>query len=150
MAQATVVAGRLLLIKVSDGGGSPIFAHPCMINAARGINFTAETNSQRVPDCDNPELIAWQEREKVSLSAAINGAGVLHTPDTEFYFDWFKSEDPIAVRVEFSGVSGANGGGYWAGDFHLTSFEITGDLGDKVQVSIGLESDGEVTWTDAA
>lgn len=150
MALAKVVRGKNLLIKVSDGGGTPVFAHPCLINAARGIVFTAETNQTRIPDCDDPELIAWIKREKTAIGATINGAGVLHTADTEFYFNWVTSADPIAVRVELYGVTLANGGGYFAANFHCTSFELTGDIGDHVQSSIGLESDGAVTWTDAA
>lgn len=150
MALAKVLAGKSLLIKVSDGAGTPVFAHPCLINAARGIDFTAETNDTRIPDCDDPELIAWIKREKVSMSGSISGAGVLNTTDTEFYFSWVKSPDPIAVRVEFSGVVLADGGGWFAGNFHCTQFGVSGDLGDYVQANIGLVSDGDIAWVDAA
>jgi hypothetical protein len=150
MALAKVVRGKSLLIKVSDGGGTPVYAHPCLINAARGIVFTAESNQTRIPDCDDPELISWIKREKTALGATINGAGVLNTPDTEEYFNWWKSTSAKVIRVELSGVSGANGGGYFQGSFHLTNFEITGDLGEYAQCSVSLESDGEITWVDAA
>lgn len=150
MALAKVLAGKSLLIKVSDGGGTPVYAHPCLINAARGIVLTAETNQTRIPDCDDPELIAWIKREKTSISGAINGAGVLHTTDTETYFNWLKSPDSIAVRVELNGVSSVNGGGFFAGSWHLTNFELSGDVGEYVQSSLGLESDGDITWTDAS
>ncbi len=150
MTAAKVVRGKSLLIKVSDGAGTPTFAHPCLINAARGIAFSAETNQTRVPDCDDPELLAWLRREKTAIGATINGAGVLHTPDTEFYFNWVASADPIAVQTELNGVVLANGGGHFAGNWHCTQYEITGDLGDYAQCSIGLENDGPVTWVDAA
>jgi len=150
MTAAKVVRGKSLLIKVSDGAGTPAFAHPCLINAARGIVFTANTNQTRIPDCDDPELIGWLKREKTDLGATINGAGVLNTTDTEFYFNWVTDADPIAVRVELNGVSLANGGGYFAGNFHCTNFEVTGDLGDYAQCSVGLENDGAVTWVDAS
>lgn len=150
MTAAKVVRGKSLLILVSDGEVSPTFAHPCLINAARGIVFSSGTNQTRIPDCDDPELIAWLRREKTDIGATVNGAGVLNTPDTEFYFDWVTSADPIAVQVKLNGVSGANGGGYFAGNFHCTNFEISGDLGDYAQCSIGLENDGAVTWTDNA
>jgi hypothetical protein len=151
MALAKVVRGKSLLIKVSDGGSpTPVYAHPCLINAARGIVFTAESNQTRIPDCDDPELISWIKREKTALGATINGAGVLNTPDTQEYFDWWKSASPKVIRIELNGVSGANGGGYFAGSFHLTNFEITGDIGEYAQCSLSLESDGEITWTDAS
>ncbi len=150
MTAAKTLRGKNLFIKVSDGAGTPVFAHPCLINAQRGIVFSSSTNSIRVPDCTDPELISWISREKTEIGATINGAGVLHTPDTEFYFNWVKSPDPIAVRVELNGVTGANGGGYFAGDFHCTNFEVTGDVGQLTTCSIGLENDGAVTWTDAS
>lgn len=150
MALAKVVRGKSLLIKVSDGAGTPVYAHPCLINAARGIVFTAESNQTRVPDCDDPELISWIKREKTALGATITGAGVLHTSDTEEFFNWWKSASAKVIRVELSGVVLANGGGYFSGSFHLTNFEITGDLGEYAQCSVSLESDGEITWTDAA
>lgn len=150
MAAAKVLRGKSLLVKVSDEAGSPTYNHPCLINAARGIEFTAETNSVRIPDCTDPELLAWLSREKVSVGATISGAGVLNTPDTEVYFNLVTRDTSIAIRVELSGVSGANGGGYFAGSFFVTRFSLQGDLGEFVQCDIGFESDGAVTWTDAA
>lgn len=150
MALAKVVRGKSLLIKVSDGAGTPVYAHPCLINAARGIVFTAESNQTRIPDCADPELISWIKREKTALGATINGAGVLNTTDTEVFFEWWKSTSAKVIRIELSGVTGANGGGYFSGSFHLTNFEITGDIGEYCQCSVSLESDGEITWTDAA
>lgn len=151
MALAKVVRGTKLLIKVSDGATpTPTYAHPCLINAARGIVFSAETNQTRIPDCSDPDLIAWVKREKVSIGGTINGAGVLNTTDTEEYFTWVKASTTKVVRVELNGVAGADGGGYFAGSWHLTNFELTGDRGEYVQCSIALESDGEITWTDGA
>jgi len=150
MAQAESLRGTKLLIKVSDGEVSPTFAHPCLINTDRGITFTADTNDVLVPDCSDPDLMAWAAREKVSLSATINGAGTLHIPDAQVYSDWVMSADPIAVRVELGGVVLADDGGYWQGNFHCTSFEVNGTRGNRVQCSITLLSDGAVAWHDAA
>lgn len=150
MSLAKVLAGRLLLLKVSDGAGSPTYAHPCLINASRGITFTAETNDTRIPDCSNPELIAWLKREKISLSGSLSGSGTLNTTDTEAYFNWVKSPDPKAIQIELSGVSVGNGGGYFSGDWHLTQFEITGEVGQYAQSALTFLSDGDISWTDAS
>lgn len=150
MADAKTVRGTKLLIKVSDGATSPAFAHPCLINTDRGIAFTAETNDVIIPDCSDPDLMAWAAREKVSLSAQITGAGTLHTLNTEEYFNWVKAADPKAVRVEFSGVSAGDGGGYWSGNFHCTQFEVNGTRGNRAQCAITLVSTGSVAWTDAS
>lgn len=150
MTAAKTVKGKSLLIQVSDMEVSPTFSHDCLINAERGIVLSAETNETRVPDCDDPELIAWVVREKVSLSAAINGAGTLHTPNVSDYNDWLASPDTKDVRVKLNGIVLANGGGHWAGAFHLTTFEATGAIGELTQCSIALQSSGAVAWVPAA
>jgi hypothetical protein len=150
MALAKVVAGRKLLIKVSDGAGTPAYVHPCLINASRSFSLTANTNETRIPDCDNPDLIAPVRREKTDYSATVSGAGVLHSADSEFYTTWTKQATAIAVRVELNGVVLADGGGYWSANFHCTQFEISGDRGEFIAANITLLSDGDITWTDAA
>lgn len=145
MALATTASGvRQLLIKVGDGADPEVFAHPCLINSQRGLKLAAETNEIIVPDCADPDLMAWIQREKKSLSGGIDGAGVLHVPDLEDYFNWFKSADPKNVKtvVDLPSVSG---GRIFTGAYHLTNFEITGERGDKVQCSISLQSTGEIT-----
>ncbi|HWA22329.1 MAG TPA: phage tail tube protein [Caulobacterales bacterium] len=149
MAQAKTVKGSQLLILVGDGGSPETFAHPCLINSSRGIQFSAETNSANVPDCDDPDAIQWTEVDKKSLSAGVTGAGTLNATDSETFFDWFKSADTKTVRVK-KNVTGANGGGYWEGEFHLTQYEENGNIGEKVQCSITLVSSGAITWTDNA
>lgn len=149
MAAVKHARGVKLLLKVGDGAGPEVFTAKCSINAARGISFSAQTNDFNVPDCADPDLIAWIVREKVSLSVSINGAGILNTPDVEPFFVWFASELSKNCQLHLADVLAADGGGYFAGAFHLTDFQITGDRGGKMEVSLTLASDGAVTWTDA-
>jgi predicted secreted protein len=150
MALAKALKGKSLLIQVGDGEASEAFSHPCSLNSERGIVFSAETNQTRVPDCDDPEIIGWFLREKVAKGATINGAGTVHTPDVEDFFDWFDSDDTRNLRVKLNGVVLADGGGHWAGAFHCVGLEITGTVGEYTQVSLSLESSGAVTWVPAA
>lgn len=151
MAEAKTVAGKSLLIKVSDGATpTPAFTHPCLINAARGIQFSSTSNERRIPDCSDPELIAWTKINKVSLSGKITGAGVMNTPDNVFYFGWFNSDDAKAVRVEYAGVSAGDGGGWWAGNWKCTDYGNDGDVGDEVNASLSLASHGAITWVPAS
>lgn len=144
MALAKTAKGTQLLIKIGDGADPEVFAHSCTINAERGIQFSAETNDVSVPDCTDPELLAWVEREKRSLSATINGAGVLNGPDADAYFDWLADADPKNVKVVLN-IPGADGGVIFSGAFHLTQFELSGTRGEKVNCTIRLESDGAIT-----
>lgn len=144
MAQAKTASGSKLLVKVGDGGTPETFAHSCTINAQRGLALTAETNDINVPDCDDPDLVTWVEREKRSLSGTITGEGVLNTPDIETYFNWWKSPDPKNVKVVVD-VPAADGGRIFTGAFLLTQFELTGNRGDKVTASLSMASDGAIT-----
>lgn len=146
MAQAKTARGTKLLVKIGDGGDPESFTHNCTINGARSFQLTSQTNDVNVPDCDDPDLMAWIEREKVSLGATIQGAGILNTPDVEFFFDYAKDSDPKNVRVVVD-VIGADGGGYFEGSFHCTDFQINGDRGQKQDCSITLQSTGEITFT---
>lgn len=147
MTTATTVRGSQLLIKVGDGGDPEVFAHPCSINAERGLAFAAETRNNNVPDCDDPEAVVWQGTEKASKGATITGSGTLNAEDQDLFDDWFNDESPKNVQV-VTNITGATGGRKYSGAFHLTQFEITGNLGEKVQCRITLVSDGAVTRTN--
>jgi len=147
LAQAKTVRGTKILVKIGDGGSPEAFTHNCSFNGARSLQFSAQTNDTNVPDCDDPDLIAWVEREKVSLSAQIQGAGTYNTPDGELFFDYMKSPDGKNVRFVID-VAGANGGCYWFGEFLATEFSISGDRGQKGECQVTLLSNGEVDRAD--
>lgn len=151
MALIKYLRGVKLGIKVSDmDPDTPEFAQPCLINAARSIKLTATTNDITVPDCSDPDLLAYLVREKKALSADVTGAGVLNTPDTSDYVAWLASPDPRDVRVELLNVSLANGGGWIAAQYHLVDFEFSGDRGDLTNCSVAMTSTGAFAWHAAA
>lgn len=144
MAAVKHARGVKLLIKVGDGASPEVFSTPCSINAERGITFTAGSNDADIPDCSNPDAIAWVVREKTNLSASITGSGVLDTSDVQDFYDWLKSEDPKNIKVIVD-VPSSDGGVIFTGAFHLTEFSITGNRAEKMQASISLSSSGEIT-----
>lgn len=144
MAAVKHTRGVKLLIKVGDGATPEVFTPMCSINAQRGISFTSTTSDFEIPDCSDPEEIAWAVREKTGLAATITGAGIVNTPDVGDMYDWLISPDPKNCLVVLD-VPSADGGVIFAGAFHLTDFELTGDRGGKVETSLTLASDGEVT-----
>lgn len=149
MTSVATINGTKLLIQVGDGAGPEVFTADCLINTERGIQFSADTKDFVVPDCTNPDDPAWKQVLKDGLSAAINGAGLLHTGSVETWFNWWKSKDTKNIRVKID-VAAAAGGGHWQGAFHLTSFEITGNRNELATVSVGLVSSGALAWTDAS
>jgi predicted secreted protein len=136
MAAISKIRGTQLYIKVGNGAEPEVFAHPCLINTKRGIQFQSSTNKIIVPDCDNPDDPAWSEAVKDALSATINGAGTLDVAAVAEYDDWFRNPESKQVQVWLAAL------GHWQGGFHLTNFEITGDRGSLAEATITLESDG--------
>lgn len=149
MAAVKHLNGEQLLVQIGNGATPEVFVHDCLINTERGIVFSSNMSEVLIPDCDDSTLPGWIEREKDGLSAAVNGAGMLHTTSVETFWNWFKSKDTKNCRILVN-TTGANGGGYWAGAFHLSEFSVTGNRKEKATSSVSLMSDGEVTWVDAA
>ena len=141
--------GEKLLVQIGDGATPETFAHDCLINTERGIQFSADMQEFIIPNCLTPADPAWKETLKDGLSATINGAGMVHTSSLESFFNWFTSSSTKNVRVKVD-VAGSDGGGYWAGAFHLSAFDVTGTRKDKSTASITLVSSGAITWTDNA
>lgn len=143
MAEENAVRGTKLLIEVeTDTPGT--YEHPCVINTDRSINFQADTTDQPTFDCDAPEAISWKQREKTELSADISGAGRLYTADLSLYDAWVRSPDAKNVRVTID-EDAEHGGGHWIGAYHLTQFQVSaGGRGTTVEVSITMQSTGEV------
>lgn len=150
MAPVKTLAGSQLLVQVGDGASPEVFSADCLINTDRGIQFQSETNRQTVPDCDAPDTPGWSELTVDGLSATITGSGMLHTTSVPDWDEWFRSGASRNVRVKLNGVVKANGGGSWTAPFKLTGWEVSGTRKEKSTASITLESDGVVTWTDAA
>ncbi|MBA3576184.1 MAG: hypothetical protein H0W39_01010 [Sphingomonas sp.] len=150
MALVKTINGTQILVQIGNGASPEVFVADCLINAERGIAFQSDTNEFIVPDCTNPDDPAWKETTKDGLSASISGGGMLHTSSISDWHDWFIDKDTKNVRVLLNSVTLANGGGHWAGAFHLTGFEITGNRNEKATVSVTLISSGVVTWVPAA
>lgn len=140
MAQPTTLAGSSLLIKIGDGASPEVFAHPCLINADRGIQFQSANSSEVIPDCADPEAPGWNQVTKDGLSAVVNGAGKLDNllATLQAYDTWFRGDLTKNVRVYTGGV------GYWEFAAKLTSWQITGSRGQKAEVNVTIESDGIV------
>lgn len=141
--------GVKLLIMVGDAATPEVFTAFCTVNAARSVTGDAATNDFNIPDCEDPDAMGWLAREKVSLSYSAQGAGILNTPDVQEFADWLA--DPLSRNCQIIvDVPAADGGVIFAGPFHLTHFEITGNRGAKMEATINLISDGEITVTAAA
>jgi predicted secreted protein len=141
MAQPTVLPGTKLLILVGDGAVPEVFGQPCGL-VSRGVAFTASTNSTLIPDCDDPELPAWEAKDVNSISCQVTGNGVMATESFNVWNDWFQSALARNCQIHLDG----NGLGYWEGQFILTNLRYGGQRGQKVRLDITLDNTGAVPW----
>lgn len=148
MAQPTTVNGSKLLIMLGDGNSPETFSAPCGLTT-KGINFAASVNEFNVPDCADPDAPMWTERVVAALSAGVNGSGVMAMESYDEWRTWFLSGLPKNIHVSINEPL-AVGGGYYSLRALLTGFNTTGNQGEKINLEVTIQSDGEVTWVPAA
>lgn len=142
MAQPTTLRGSLMLLEIGDGGSPEEFDNPCGLSE-KAFNRTWSVNDEVIPDCDDPDAPAWTARTKNAAGATISGSGLLAKEFLDAYEAWFADQDARNCKITLDYPDGAI---EYTGPFHLTTFGITGNRGEKVQVEIEAQSDGEVVY----
>lgn len=149
-AASTFSAGKFLLL-IGDGGGSEVFAEPCAILTAE-MTLSKETTDVVIPDCADPDAVGWTQRDATALSASISGEGLATATGVA-------ALDAIAIatasrNMRFQLIGGGSGGGTpdrrYSGAFHLTSFTLGRQRGEKISFSFEAVSDGEVAVANVA
>ncbi|WP_374290211.1 phage tail tube protein [Paenirhodobacter enshiensis] len=144
MAKPTTYAGSTVAIFL-EGATAGQYARPCGLTS-HTVTFTSNTNEIQVPDCDDPELPAWIERGIESLSLDVSGSGVLAREALQIW--WGSLKKSIKARIYIGAATDVSNGHYWEGNVILTKFAVTGERGNKAQVSVEFSSDGELTFND--
>lgn len=141
MAKPTTKRFGEFIIQIESSDSPGVFAAPCGLTT-KAFNQTANTNDTSVPDCDDPDAPADVERAVVSLSREISGNGIMATEAFSTWQEFFDDALPKTCRVYPKGLTG----GYYEGDFILSGFNLSANLGDKVAVDVTLQSDGACPW----
>lgn len=148
MAAVNYTRGVKLVLKVSQGGSPEVFAALCTVNAERGVSFDATFRDGVVPDCSDPDLMAWVSREAESLSMGFTGGGMVDKGNVKTLWDWWKSGESKNCQIVLDDDLPANVI-TWEGLFKL-NWDMNGNRGEKVQGTVTLASDGEVEATFGA
>ncbi|MGE0845840.1 MAG: hypothetical protein AB7L41_06190 [Flavobacteriaceae bacterium] len=138
MATPSTLDGQKLYIKVETSEGSGVFNHPCLINAARGLELTSQGNDVYIIDCDDPDAPAIREHLKTGVEASVTGEGQLDLAALPAYTAWWKADLAKSVQVWFGTI------GYIEMNMKLTAFSTPAERGDKVQCSLSLVSHGAI------
>lgn len=129
------------LVEIESGDSPGVFYAPCGLTT-KGFNQTANTQETSVPDCDNPDAPAYIERAVDTITAEVSGSGVLAEEAFPVWQEWFDSAASKSVRIYPMGGSK----GYYGGNFILSAFNMTVQRGQKVNVEVTLQSDGQAIW----
>ncbi|QTL01913.1 hypothetical protein J5J86_13970 [Aquabacter sp. L1I39] len=138
-----------LLIEFGDGESPEEFAFNCSINTSREFTIEGSTIDATTPNCVDPDAPAWVGRVIDTLSAGISGEGTMDPISWGALRDRMLAAVPFNARVTLD-LTGAQGGGYFAGAFVMTSLGVAKEGRGFVSCSVELQSDGAITWTDAS
>ncbi len=123
------------------------YTAPCGFSSK---SFTLAKNLQEIniPDCDDPDAVAWIGRDAQNLSATITGNGVAAAESVDDWNAAWKSVEsiPAMVEIEFS-----TGTLTYQGLFQVDNLAFTAEQAGRVQLAVNMQSDGELTdtWTPA-
>lgn len=124
------------------------FEAPCGLTSLN-LTVNIETNTTNVPDCEDPDLPAWLVSDEVSKQMVLGGNGVLDTDALQVYRDWLLDGGERNVRWLTDGA-GINGGGYFQAPGILTTYEETGERGQRWGVNLGITLNGKPAFVAAA
>lgn len=144
MAQVATIKGTQLQIKIDNGltGTNQAYVHPCLINSTRGITWSTTGTDDEIPDCANPDALAFTAHTKTGISGSVSGAGKLNYTDVASMWAWLNSDTAKTCQIDVYGTAG----GTWSGGWKLTDFAITGDRGKVAECTLTIKSDGVQTY----
>lgn len=140
MAKPVTIRFGKFLVMLGDGASPEQFAAPCGFTS-KSLTLTKNLTEVNIPDCDDPDEVAWVGRDAASLSAAVTGDGVLASESVETWLDAFESVDSISVAIELEFPTKTV---RWVGKMHVSSFAPTSEQGGRVTAAVEMQSDGEL------
>lgn len=119
------------------------YAAPCGFSSK---SFTLTKNLQEIdiPDCDDPDAVAWIGRDAQNLSATISGNGVAAAESVPAWNDAWKNVESVPAMVE---IEFATGTLTYEGLFQVDSLAFTAEQAARVQLAVTMQSDGALTDT---
>ena len=140
MAQPTTAKFGKFRVLLGDGASPIVYAAPCGFTS-KSLTLTKDLTDVNLPDCDDPDAVAWVGRDAASLSASVSGEGVLASESVETWLDAWESSDsiPVKIEVEFPAKTIT-----WTGFMHIATFTAGAEQGGRVTANVEMQSDGEL------
>lgn len=148
MAKAKTYSFGGIIVTIGDNGTPELFTAPCGLSQ-KTFTRNKDTNATQVPDCANPDAATWDENDVVSRNWSLSGSGLLTKEAKDMWTKWYNSDEPRNIKVQIPGT-GAEGGETSSGAAHLNKFEISGQRGNRWEVSVDIVGTGPLETVPAA
>lgn len=147
MAQPTTSKFSEFAIHLGNGATpTEVFTFICGLTS-KGLSISNNTSTTPVPDCADEDLPAFEEVAITSQSVSVSGSGIFTVEDQKQLLEWAMDGTVKNIRV-YPGKAAATGDiQYYQGPAILSSLEITGERGLKVQASMTINFTAKPTET---
>lgn len=133
--------GRLLLIKIGDGGSPEAFANLCGLKA-RSFNLSANEIDTTVPDCDNPGAAVQKQSEPGIVNRTFSGSGAFISGATQAIL-----MGHVRGATVFNAQVVVPGEGTYAGSWMVSDFEFSGEMEGNMEFSATFTAAGPLSFT---
>jgi len=121
--------GRLLLIKVGDGGSPETFNNLCGIKT-RSFNMSANEIDTTIPSCTNPGGPVQKTSRPGISNRTFSGSGnFVASANTDTFMGYVRNSQAFNAQVIVPGD------GTYEGSWMVTDFELTGDVEPNMEFS---------------
>lgn len=144
MALVSTAKGTQIQVRIDNGltGTNQAYSHPCMINMQRGIQMATSGQDEEIPDCADPDAMAWNLHVKTGIALTVTGAGKFNTTDMSMFWTWLNSDTAKTVKLDMFGTNG----GVITIPMKLIEFSITGERGKTAEANLTIKSHGAGTY----
>jgi hypothetical protein len=141
MAEPVTIKGGKVRVLLESRDSPNVYLAPCGFTQ-RSVTFNKALNEFQLPDCDDPDAVSWLGRDATSLSMSVSGEGVLASESVETWLEAWEDVDSVGVKIEMEFPSKLI---TWTGLMHIENLEATAPNGQRVTMTVSMQSDGEMT-----
>lgn len=150
MAQPTVLSFGKGLIYFGDSASPEVFAKICGFNSIQ-LQIQKDTNDVTIPDCDDPDAPAWKTTDVLNLAWSSEFQGVMVKEAEALLWAAINRAESTNIRIRLVGFGAGSGTPdlEFSGAAHIAG-TISGERGNKYQISVTATGDGALTRTMVA
>lgn len=140
MAKPTTARFGNFSVKLGNSADPIVYTAPCGFTS-KSLVLTKDLTEVNIPDCDDPDAVAWVGRDAASLSAAVTGEGIAAAESAETWLDAWENVESVPVKIELVFPAKTV---TWTGLMHVAELTIGAEQGGRVTLNVNMSSDGEL------